>query len=271
VYLLAFPQSHIQDFYIQTKLDNDYANAVLLAEVKMHGAGQVHLALYESDKTTLVGEDRLENEPGADTVKFSLPVKAPAKWTAESPKLYHLVLKFGKQVIAQKVGFRKVEIKDGLILVNGERVVFRGVNRHEHHPTEGRAVPFEFLRKDLLLMKTHNINAIRTSHQPNDPRLYDLADELGFWVMDEADLECHGFDTLHERGLPDDERAKTFEEKKAITYGSRIILNGKNRTLIEPKSWLTGTRTILLSFSGLLETKLSTAVTFKQCTTGSSR
>lgn len=200
-------------------MDDEYLNAVLLAEVKVRGVGDVCFTLYNADKATLVCKDTFSINSGSDTVKLSLPVKAPEKWTAENPKLYHLVLSLGEQTIAQRVGFRKVEIKGGLILVNGKRVVFRGANRHEHHPTMGRAVPYDFLRHDLLLMKTHNINAIRTSHQPNDPRLYDLADELGFWVMDEADLECHGFDTIHTRALPDHERVKTFEEKKAITYG----------------------------------------------------
>jgi len=91
------------------------------------------------------------------------------------------------------VGFRQAELKKGVFTVNGKPVIFRGVNRHEHHPDSGRAVPYEFLKKDLLLMKTHNINAIRTSHYINDTRLYDLADELGLWILDECDLECHGF------------------------------------------------------------------------------
>lgn len=219
MHLLAFPRHHIQDFHVKTELDSEYQNAVLVVEASISGEGDAHLALYDTDKETLICDDTFPTRSGSSGVKFAMPIKNPEKWTAESPKLYHLVLSFGGQIIAQKVGFRKVEIKSGLILINGKRVVFRGVNRHEHHPTMGRAVPLEFLRQDLLLMKTHNINAIRTSHQPNDSRLYDLADELGFWVMDEADLECHGFDTIHERGLPEDERGKTFEEKKAITYG----------------------------------------------------
>lgn len=156
---------------------------------------------------------------GLKDSQTTLNISNPLKWTAEEPNLYHLVITYGTQVLASRVGFRKVEIKDGLILVNGQHVIFRGVNRHEHHPTGGRTVPLDFLRQDLYLMKQHNINAIRTSHQPNDTRLYDLADELGFWVMDEADLECHGLDTIHERSLPIAEQALSFEEKKAITYG----------------------------------------------------
>lgn len=185
----------------------------------MVGGGDLQLALYDEDRASLIGESTLQILPGIRQVSSRIPVTAPHKWTAESPRLYHLIIRFGDQIIAQKVGFRKVEIKDGLIVINGTRVVFRGTNRHEHHPIMGRAVPYEFLRRDLVLMKRHNINAIRTSHQPSDPRLYDLADELGFWVMDEADLECHGFDTVHERNLPESERDKSFEEKKAITYG----------------------------------------------------
>lgn len=104
-----------------------------------------------------------------------------------------MLLRTGGCVVQQRVGFRNSELKNGVFVVNGKPVIFRGVNRHEHHPDSGRAVPYEFMRKDLLLMKAHNVNAIRTSHYINDPRLYDLADELGLWILDECDLECHGF------------------------------------------------------------------------------
>lgn len=128
---------------------------------------------------------------------FSISIKNPKKWTAETPYLYQLILSCGDScVVEQRVGFRTAELKDGIFTVNGKPTIFRGVNRHEHHPESGRTVPYEFLLKDLLLMKSHNINAVRTSHYINDPRFYDLADELGLWVMDECDLECHGFDGL---------------------------------------------------------------------------
>lgn len=125
---------------------------------------------------------------------FSIPIKNPQKWTAETPYLYQLTLSCGDDcVVEQRVGFRNSGLKDGVFVVNGKPTIFRGVNRHEHHPDFGRAVPYEFLRRDLLLMKTHNINAVRTSHYINDARLYDIADELGLWILDECDLECHGF------------------------------------------------------------------------------
>lgn len=134
---------------------------------------------------------------GSSESQFKFLAKSPHKWTAETPYLYYLVLSLNEdQVIVQRVGFRQSEIKDGLLRINGCAIVIRGVNRHEHHPTQGRAVPFDFMRNDLLLMKTYNINAIRTSHQLNDPRLYDVADELGLYVLDEADLECHGMGAI---------------------------------------------------------------------------
>jgi len=128
---------------------------------------------------------------------FRLEVKKPAKWTAETPYLYTLLLWIdGAGFISQKVGFRETGLKNGVWCVNGQPVKLRGVNRHEHHPDSGRTVPYEWLRNDLLLMKRHNINAIRTSHYINDPRLYELANELGLWILDEADLECHGLGVI---------------------------------------------------------------------------
>lgn len=217
VFLLAFPTNHIKDFQVKTLLDKYYTDATLNVDIKAEGSDEISLTLLDSDKKTVIAEDKLS--PSAASSSFSVPVKNPRKWTAEDPYLYHLILKSEGQVIAQRIGFRQVELKDGLIQVNGKRVVFRGVNRHEHHPTKGRAVGIELLRHDLLLMKKSNINALRTSHQPNDYRLYDLADELGLWLIDEADLECHGFDSIHEASLPPEEQAMSFEEKKAITYG----------------------------------------------------
>ena len=115
------------------------------------------------------------------------------------------------------MGFRRIEISNGLYLINGKRIVFRGANRHEHHPEHGRAVPYEFMKNDLLIMKRHNINAIRTCHQPSDPRLYALADELGLYIMDEADLECHGFSPIEEAKLTKEDQKKSFEIKNRNT------------------------------------------------------
>ncbi len=114
-------------------------------------------------------------------------------WSAERPRLYDATVSTGDETVRLRVGFRTVSIVDGVLLVNGEPLQLRGVNRHEFHPDHGRAVPYETMREDVLLMKRHNINAVRTSHYPPHPAFLDLCDELGLWVIDECDLETHGF------------------------------------------------------------------------------
>lgn len=179
VHLVAFPsQSRVEDLFIQTKLDKDYIDAELKVRVDVTGSCEIQVGLYNPEKQPAIASGSKAVDGGS--VVFSFSVKNPAKWTAESPTLYHLVVTLnGTSFISQRVGFRQVEVKDGLIRVNGKRIVLKGTNRHEHHPQFGRAVPYEFMKRDLLLMKKYNINAIRTSHQPSDVRLYDLADELG--------------------------------------------------------------------------------------------
>ena len=225
VHLHAFPKNQIRDFHIQTLLDDSYENSYLEVKVKVEGDSEIALRLLDQDGTVVVHEVQQSTGP---TSSFSIKVSNPRKWSAETPYLYKLVLSFGGRYIAQNVGFRKIEIKDGLYLVNGKRIVFRGANRHEHHSVYGRAVPYEFMKHDLLLMKKHNLNAIRTCHQPSDPRLYALADELGFWVMDEADVECHGFATIDEVALPPEDSTKSFEEKKAMVYGHSARFTSDN-------------------------------------------
>lgn len=120
----------------------------------------------------------------------------PEKWTAETPYLYTLILHRGGVYIAQKVGFRRTDLVNGVFCVNGSPIKIRGVNRHEHNAESGRTVPYASLLQDFATMKSFGINAIRTCHYINDPRFYDLADKQGFWVIDEADLECHGFEMV---------------------------------------------------------------------------
>ncbi|KAL1634227.1 hypothetical protein SLS58_010771 [Diplodia intermedia] len=220
VNLLAFPKSHIQDFFAQTLLDDEYNNATLRVDVTVRGTGTLHLSLYDSDKSTLILDSSTDiPSPSTSPIRLDLALASPRKWTAEDPYLYHLALTLNnQQTVPHRIGVRSAAIRDGIFTVNGARVLFRGVNRHEHHPSRGRAVGPDLLRHDLLLMKTHNVNAIRTCHQPNDPRLYDLADELGFWVMDEADLETHGFACVEEEALSADEKRLPYEQRKALVY-----------------------------------------------------
>ncbi|KAI1409281.1 glycoside hydrolase family 2 protein [Hypoxylon sp. FL1857] len=217
VYLLGFPaESRIEDIFVQTKLDSEYVDADLKVRVLVTGSGKIRLDLFNSWKTEIVAtETKIVSE---GYTEFSLPVKNPSKWTAETPTLYHLVISLDdSSFIAHRVGFRQVEVKDGLIKVNGKRIVLKGVNRHEHHPRYGRAVPSHVLKRDLMIMKAHNINAIRTCHQPSDVTLYNFADTLGFWVMDEADIECHGFESICDAALSPAERALPFRERQLLT------------------------------------------------------
>ncbi len=137
--------------------------------------------------------------PGVDVI---VPDAQP--WSAESPQLYTLRVATAHETVTTRIGFRSIAIVEGEFTVNGAPIQLRGVNRHEHHPDLGRAVPRETLELDLRLMKAHNINAIRTAHYPPHPELLDLADELGFWVIDECDVETHGFGDVGWRGNPTD-------------------------------------------------------------------
>jgi beta-galactosidase len=126
-------------------------------------------------------------------------------WTAEAPRLYDAEVSTGSETVELRIGFRTVTIEDGRLLVNGKRILLRGVNRHEWDPRTGRTLTVETMRRDLEIMKRHNINAVRTSHYPPDSRFLDLCDELGMWVVDECDLETHGFETVGWKQNPSDE------------------------------------------------------------------
>ncbi len=199
-------------------LDEEYRNATLKIRIETSAKATVRLQLLDANGKLLSDAEATVQDGGKLETKFALDVENAILWTAETPYLYKTILSIGDdQFTSHRVGFRQVELKNGLIKVNGNRVVFKGANRHEHHPESGRTVPYEFLKNDLLLMKQHNINALRTCHQPNDPRLYDLADELGLWVMDEADLECHGFEIIEVAALPAEQRKLPFAERQRIT------------------------------------------------------
>ncbi|MHB1458961.1 MAG: glycoside hydrolase family 2 TIM barrel-domain containing protein, partial [Armatimonadota bacterium] len=165
-------------------------------------------------------------------VEFVIPVASPEKWSAETPYLYSLLLQLedssGKiiEVTPIRVGFRQIEMKDGNLLVNGVAIMFKGVDRHEHHPDLGRALPLETMKKDILLMKQHNVNAVRTSHYPDDPRFYDLCDYYGIYLIDECDLESHGFGMLKNwHGNPADDPAW---EAACVDRMVRMVERDKN-------------------------------------------
>jgi beta-galactosidase/beta-glucuronidase len=210
VYLLSQPKVHLADFSVKTQFDADYCDANLSVRVTVSNTftettytGKVTIGLLdEQDKPVPleVTEKSYTVAAGADAVLgFQSEVKAPRHWSAEDPYLYRLLVSVYDddgnlvEVVPQHVGFRTIELKDGVFLVNGAAIKLKGVNRHDFHPDLGKAVPYPAMVQDVVLMKQHNINTVRTSHYPNDPRFLDLCDEYGLYVIDETDLECHGF------------------------------------------------------------------------------
>lgn len=206
VYLLTRPNIHIRDFFVRTYLDESYKDGTLNIDVDLEN---INKQSTEGLKVSYQLLDALGSkvENGADTkevsdaelLKIEFPVKQVRKWSAEDPYLYQLLITLMDEndspleVISQKVGFRLIEQKNGLVYINGVAVKFKGVNRHDAHPDLGRAVQLEHMREDIIIMKQGNINAVRSAHYPNDPRFYDLCDEYGLYVIDEADIETHGF------------------------------------------------------------------------------
>jgi beta-galactosidase/beta-glucuronidase len=207
VYLVARPQTHMTDIAVRTLLDQEYCNAELSIAVTVSAGAaagaEVRALLYDPsgrpvDGATLKAAVKPSTD-GPPCALLSAQVPAPAKWSAEAPCLHELCIELCdaggavEEAIVVRVGFRSVELQHGNMLVNGVPIMLKGVNRHDHDPDLGKAVPLEQMRRDILLMKQHNINTVRTSHYPNDPRFYDLCDEYGIYVIDETDLETHGF------------------------------------------------------------------------------
>jgi len=208
VYLIAQPAVDIYDLFAKTELDEQYRDGTLRIETVLRNstaapaAGLTLSAALYSPAGAGVATAKAMVAAGqgiSSAAAILMQVSAPEKWTAETPALYSLTLTLSDAagnslcVKSVRVGFRVVEIRNSNILVNGRPVMFRGVNRHDSHPEKGRAVNVADMRQDLIIMKRHNINAVRTSHYPNDPAFYDLCDELGIYVMCECDLETHGF------------------------------------------------------------------------------
>lgn len=194
VYLYTVPKVHVWDLKVQTLLDDSFTQGTLTLDLRLQGKGRVQGMLTAADGS-IVGELTAGVE---DTAHFEMNVDKPKLWSAEVPELYDLTLQIldedgnTQETLQQKIGFRRFELKDSLMLLNGRRIVFKGVNRHEFSSLSGRVLREEELRQDLITMKQHNINAVRTCHYPNDSRLYPLCDELGLYLIDECNLESHG-------------------------------------------------------------------------------
>jgi len=202
VYLYTVPKVHISDLKVKTLLNDDYTRGTLLLDLKANMAGKVKVHLLEGSTLCKEAGSLLDTN-----TTVSLELNHPRLWSSESPYLYRLWIevmdKMGMttEVIPQNIGFRDIQIKDSIIYVNGKRIVFHGVNRHEFSSLYGRSLTREDTIKDLVTMKQNNINAVRTSHYPNMMMLYELCDEYGLYVMDENNLESHGSWDAVARGL----------------------------------------------------------------------
>ncbi|KAL4874448.1 glycosyl hydrolases family 2, TIM barrel domain-containing protein [Aspergillus karnatakaensis] len=195
VYLIPFPQSAISDFEFTPEVDDGFESGTLKANVTIQGDhGDLSIKVLAPNGTTI------DEWTGDSSEQYSLPVSGEDfhLWSAEHPNLYTVFLEFNNRVISHKIGFKRVEMDGPNFLVNGQPIIIYGVNRHEHSHLYGRSVRYEDMRADLIRMKRSNINTIRTAHQPPHPSFFDVADELGFYVIAEADIECHGFGDIEE-------------------------------------------------------------------------
>lgn len=235
-YLFAEKKQCLRDFFVTTDFDNTYTDATLALEVQVKNydtsVKKLTVEAYiRNGKKTSVGSAAAEVAPGVTILNLSQCIKAPKKWSAETPNLYDLVilLKDGKEVLSVKtikMGFKKVEIVGEKILFNGQPLMLKGVNRHDFDPDCGWAVPTERYYQDLQIMKQHNINAIRTSHYPDDKRFYDLCDQFGFYVMDECDVESHG---VRRKGVPGSNPLWTHA---VVDRMERMVLRDRNHPCV---------------------------------------
>jgi beta-galactosidase len=211
VYLFSTPSLHIRDFEIKTDLDERCKNAALTVTTRirnysgeMFNNASVEVSLLDAEgkavrEKTLLHGSAPELQSGSEAViEMKTEVDSPHKWTAETPYLYTVLLTLKDaagtllEVERCNFGFRKVEIKGGQLLVNGVPILVKGVNRHEHDPLTGHYVSLDSMIRDIEIMKRHNINTVRTSHYPDDPKWYDLCDRYGIYLIDEANIESHG-------------------------------------------------------------------------------
>ncbi len=236
VYVYAEEKLCIRDFFADTSLDETYQNGTLDLEVTLQNYGEDADCVFEAvlmvdDKQKKIGAEKLTAKNGKTVLHFNHIEEGAKQWSAEEPNLYKLllILKSGRKVLSTKIiriGFRKIEIKGNVLTVNGKRVIIKGVNRHDFDPDNGWAVPTERYYQDLHLMKRANINAIRTSHYPNAEFFYEMCDELGFYVMDEADVESHG---VRRKNCPGD----NLEFKEAVEdRAERMVLRDRSHACV---------------------------------------
>jgi len=185
VYILTREKEHLFDYTVQTLLTDDLQQAELRVTFEAQGELPISCELLDAEGKVIAAGDAKDG-------LFSCTLEQPALWSPESPYLYKLVMKCGKEWIVDEVGVREIHVDNGVLIFNGQNIKFRGVNRHDSDPFVGPAVGEKEMLRDLTVMKQHNVNAIRTSHYPNAPEFLRLCDRYGFYLIDETDNECHG-------------------------------------------------------------------------------
>ena len=219
VYLLCRPSANVIDYKIET----DIRGGKGIVSFTLTDGKECEVSFCGTQRRAVLGK------------KIDFTVNDPRLWSAEIPDLYDLTIINGAEHIYEKVGIRKIAIKDGVFYLNGQPIKLKGVNHHDTHPKTGQTVTEQFLRSELLLMKSLNINAIRTSHYPSVPEFYRMCDEIGFYVMDEADLECHG--VIERKGKGDFYDANELVddptyENTVVERGLSMVQRDKNRPCV---------------------------------------
>ena len=207
VYILKRPKQAISDYHIKTRIEDMLAKV----EIEMEFYSPLNVKISIEDRNGAVVALGSIAEEGTAV----LEIASPELWNTENPYLYKLILETENEVIVDHIALRKIEIKDQVIYLNGQKIKFRGVNRHDSDPVTGFTISVEQLTTDLTLMKQHNFNAIRSSHYPNSPFFYEMCDKYGFMVIDEADIEAHGPFMLYRKEDTDYNRFKRWNEKIA--------------------------------------------------------
>lgn len=226
VFLLARDKARVEDIFVKCDVADDFSSASFAVELLTHGKTEISYTLYDAEECRIDGGSLTADGKGDFT---TLRMDAPHFWSDEIPYLYRLELCAGGEVISLPVGVRRVEVIGDTVFINGKKVKAKGVNRHDSHPLLGHATPMEHMRRDVMILKAHNVNMIRTSHYPNDPRFLTLCDRYGLYVCDETDLECHGI------GIYNDDNRLTNNPEWTEAYldrAERMLERDKNHPSI---------------------------------------
>lgn len=229
VYILSRPKGHLTDYFVHTSVADDFRTGNIRIDFDAPDASGIKCTLIDPDGGTL------ERTVSASDGTAEFTIESPMLWSAETPYLYSVIIECCGEYIVEKVGIKHFVVDEGVIKLNGRAIKFKGTNRHDSDPETGYTISEEKMLKDLMMMKAYNINAIRTSHYPNDPRFLQLCDQYGFYVIDEADHECHGVVTIDggyktsQYGLIAQD--ETFE-KPILDRVIRLVERDKNRPCV---------------------------------------